>query len=93
MRNWLAETWVVLCYSTRTQLALALGMISFVGIMLMEDLLVSRFELHRPLAPLTDVVRDALLRRHDKAAWMALGGFLLVAIRIFRKDRRRVLDQ
>jgi len=39
----------------------------------------------------TDVIRDALVRRYDKTAWMALGGFLLVAIKAYRKDRRRLL--
>jgi hypothetical protein len=48
-------------------------------------------EQHGPMAPLTDVIRDALKHRYDKVAWMALGGFLLVAIRAYRKDRRRLL--
>jgi hypothetical protein len=91
VRDWLAEMWVVLCYSTRTQLALAFGMTFFVGIMLVGDLLVGRVELHGPTAPLTDVIRDALRHRYDKAAWMPLGGFLLVAIKAFRKDRRCIL--
>ncbi len=91
MRDWLAEMWVVLCYSTRTQLALAFGMAFFVGILLMGDVLVGRFELHGPLAPLTEAIRDALMHRYDKAAWTALGGFLLVAIKTYRKHRRRLL--
>ena len=91
MRDWLAEMWVVLCYSTRTQLALAFGMAFFVGVLLMGDVLVGRFELHGPLAPLTEAIRDALMHRYDKAAWTALGGFLLAAIKTYRKDRRRLL--
>lgn len=91
MRDWLAEMWVVLCYSTGTQLALAFGMTFFVGIMFMGDALVGRLELHGPLAPLTDVIRDALMHRYDKAAWVALVGFVVVATKAFRRDRRRLL--
>jgi len=91
MRDWLTEMWVVLCYSTRTQLAIAFGMTFFVGIMLMGDALVGRVELHGPLAPLTDVIRDALMHRYDKAAWVALVGFFVVATKAFRRDRRRLL--
>jgi hypothetical protein len=72
VRDWLAELWVVFCYSTRTQLALALGVAFFAGIMLMGDALVGRIELHGSLAPLTDVIREALMHCYDKAAWMAL---------------------
>jgi hypothetical protein len=91
VRDWLAELWVVFCYSTRTQLALAFGVAFFVGIVVMGDVIVGRVELHGPLAPLTDAILDAIMHRYDKAAWTALGGFLLVAIKTYRKDRRRLL--
>lgn len=57
----------------------------------MGDVLVGLVELNGPLAPLTDVTRHALMRRYDKAAWMALGGFSVVAVKAYRKDRRRLL--
>jgi uncharacterized membrane protein len=91
VRDWLAELWVVFCYSTRTQLALAFGVAFFVCIMLTGDVLVGRVELHGSLAPMTDVIREALMHRYDRAAWMALSGLLLVAVRAYRKDRRRLL--
>lgn len=91
MRDWLAETWVVLLCSTKTQLALAFGLIFFVGILAMGDMLVARLALHGPLAPLADVIRDRLMDRYEKAAWVALIGFIVVAIKAYRKDRRRLL--
>lgn len=91
MSDWLAEIWVVLCHSTRTQLAIVLGAIFFVGILLMGQLLVSGLALHGLMAPLTDVVRDRLMHRYDKVAWVALVSFFLLAIKFYRKDRRRLL--
>ncbi len=91
MRDWLEEILMVLSHSTRTQLALACAFIFFFGFLLLGQALVGRVEFHGPLAPLTDVIRDALLHRYDKAAWIALGSFLLLAIKLYRKDRRRLL--
>lgn len=91
MNDVLAEAWVVLCYSTRTQLAIICGAACFVGILLAGQSLVGGLELDGPLAPLTDVVRDRLMHRYDKAAWIALGSFWLLAIKFYRKDRRRLL--
>jgi len=91
VRGWLTETWVVLCHSTRTQVALALGVLCFVGTLVMGELLVGGLELQGPLAPLTDVVRDKLLHRYDKAAWVTLFGFIVAAVKAHRKDRRRLL--
>ena len=91
MRDWVSEVLVVLCHSTRTQLAIALGLIFFASTLLMGHVLVDGLELRGPVAPMADVIRDALMHRYDKAAWMALGGFLLVAIKAYRKDRRRLL--
>lgn len=91
MSDVLAEAWVVLCYSGRTQLAIICGAAFFVGIVLAGQSLVGGFELHGSLAPLTDVVRDRLMHRYDKAAWIALGSFWLLAVKFYRKDRRRLL--
>lgn len=81
----------MLCYSTRTQLAIIFGAAFFVGILLAGQSLVGGLELHGPLAPLTDVIRDRLMHRYDKAAWIGLGSFWLLAIKIYRKDRKRLM--
>jgi hypothetical protein len=91
MRDIVEEVWVVLCHSARTQLAIFFGLGFFIGILLVGDVLVGGLELHGPLEPLTDVIRDRLAHRYDKAAWFALGSFLLLAVRFYRKDRKRLL--
>lgn len=91
MHDVLEEIWIVVRHSTRTQVALALAVIFFVGFMLVGQVLVGRFELYGVMAPLTDVFRERLLHRYHKAAWIAFLGFLLLAFRLYRKDRRRLL--
>lgn len=81
---------MVFCLSKKTQLALALGVVFFSGILLVGEVFVGGLELHGHLKPLTNVVRDSLMHRYDKAAWVALGSFLLLAIKTYRKDRRRL---
>ena len=78
MSDWLEKFWIVLCHSGRTQLAIAVGLFFFVVILLMGQILVGSLELQGPLATLTDVVRDKLMHRYDKAAWSALASFALV---------------
>lgn len=91
MNDIFAEAWIVLCYSTRAQLAIICGAVFFVGILLTGQSLVGGLELHGPLAPLTEVFRDQLMHRYDKAAWIALGSFWFLAIKFYRKDRKRLL--
>ncbi|MBX9848160.1 MAG: hypothetical protein K2X64_02610, partial [Rhodocyclaceae bacterium] len=91
MKDWLAEILVVLAHSSRTQFAIVLGMVSFVGLMVAGDYFVGRIELHGALAPLTDVVREKLFHRYDKAAWASLAACLLLAVKLYRKDRKRLL--
>lgn len=91
MSDWFDEIWMVLCHSSRTQLAIAFGLFLFVGVMLMGPVLVGSLELLGPLTALTDIVRDKLMHRYDKAAWVALASFGLLAVKTYRKDRRRLL--
>lgn len=91
MRDWMEEVLMVVAYSTRTQLAIVFGVVFFVGFLLAGQVFVGRIELHGFLEPLTNVIKDRLLHRYDKAAWIALGSFLLLAVRAYRKDRRRLL--
>lgn len=91
MGDWLTEFWVVLCHSRRTQLAIAFGVLLFVGIMAMGRVMVDGLDLHGPLAAVTNVVREALLHQYDKVAWAALGSFALLAVKFYRRDRRRLI--
>lgn len=89
--SWLEELIIVLAYSKRTQLAIWLGFISFVVILIAGEYFVGRLSLQGPLAPLTSAIREALMDRYDKAAWASLGGSLLLAIKSYRKDRKKIL--
>jgi hypothetical protein len=91
MKDRVIEFLVVVSYSTGTQWALVVGMLSFVGLMLAGEYFVGRLQFEGLLAPLTEVVREHLFRRYDAAAWSALGGCLLVAAKRYRKDRKRLL--
>lgn len=91
MMAWLDEFLFVLAYSKRTQWAIWLGAISFAVILVAGEHFVGGLNFHGPLSPLTDVVRETLLDRYDKAAWSSLGAFLLLATKCYRRDRKRVL--
>lgn len=92
MVNWFMEFLLVLSYSRRTQVALVLSVVSFFGALLLGEQLVSGVELHGPLAPLTGVLQDKLLHRYDKLAWFGLLSFLGLAVKLFQKDRKRLLQ-
>ncbi len=89
--SWLEELLYVVAYSKRTQLAIWLGLISFVVILAVGEYFIGRMTLQGPLAPLTEAVRGMLFERYDKAAWISLGSFLLLAIKCFRKDKKKLL--
>lgn len=91
MGDRLLEVLVVLGHSTRAQLAIVLGVTFFVGLMLAGHLLVGRLELPGLLSAVTEALRAHLMQRYDMAAWAALGGFASVAIKAYRRDRRRLL--
>jgi Na+-transporting NADH:ubiquinone oxidoreductase subunit NqrE len=89
--SWFEEFLVVLAYSQRTQWAIGLGMVSFVVILTVGDYFAGHLSLQGMFAPLSDAVREALLGRYDKSAWSSLGAFLLLAVKCYRKDRKRLL--
>jgi len=91
MADWFAEILFVLSYSWRTQVALALAVISFFGALLLGHFMVSGLEFHGPLAPLTAVIQDKLLHRYDKLAWFGMLSFLGLAVKLYQKDRKRLL--
>lgn len=91
MNGFLEEVWVVISHSTKTQLAIAFGLISFISLLLLGEVMVGRIEFHGALAPMTDVVKEKLMHRYDKAAWAALASFILLAFKTYRKDRCRLL--
>lgn len=92
MANWFLEFLLVLSYSRRSQVALVLAVTSFFGALLLGEHLVSEVELHGALAPLTEVIQEKLLHRYDRLAWFGLLSFLGLAVKLFLKDRKRLLQ-
>jgi hypothetical protein len=85
------EFFIVLAYSRRTQIALWLGTLFFVTTLITGTFLVGDLEFHGVLAPLTEPVRAALGQRFERLAWGTLGGFVMLAVRFYFKDRKRLL--
>lgn len=89
--SWFEEFLVVLAHSSRTQWAISLGIVSSIATLVMGNYLVSHLSFHGVLAPLAETVREALQDRYDKAAWSSLAAFFLLAVKCYRKDRKRLL--
>lgn len=89
--SWFGEFLVVLAHSSRTQWAIFLGLVSFITILVVGNYLVGHLSFQGILAPLAVAVREALQDRYDKAACSSLGAFFLLAIKCYRKDRKRLL--
>ena len=92
MAAWWAECLYVLACSRKTQVALALAVISFFGTLLLGHYIVSGVEFRGPLASLTGAMQDKLLHQYDRVAWFGLVSFLALAVKLFRKDRKRLLS-
>lgn len=91
MNSFLEKVWVVISHSTNTQWAIAYVLISFVSLLLLEEVMVGRIELHGALATLNDVATEKLMHRYEKAAWAAVGCFALLVCKTCRKDGSRLL--
>lgn len=88
---WFEEFIIVLAYSGRTQLAIFFGVMFFFSTLILGDLFSSSLVPHGVLAPLADSIRPIILHRYEHAAWGILLGFLLLAVKCYRKDRKRLL--
>ena len=92
MREALEELLIVLAYSAKTQVAILFGLVFFVVTMSIGHYFSTHLEMHGVLAPLTEMVRDNISRRYDKAAWGTLLALLLLAAKSYKKDRKRLLQ-
>jgi hypothetical protein len=92
MRDYFTEILMVLAYSSRTQMAIILGIIGFITINLMGDHYLTNFQLSGQMAGLTDIIKHKLAHRYDKAAWLVLFSFWWTAIKFYRKDKKKFLN-
>lgn len=89
--NFIEEVLIVLAYSTKTQLAIFFGIIFFFVTLALGHHFASTLVFHGMMAPLADTFRPIIEHRYEKAAWVILGSFLLLAYKCFKKDRKRLL--
>ncbi len=91
MANWITEIVYVFCMSKRTQIAFFLGIGFFLFFKFCGAYVLTTFELNGALKGLEEVIKERFLRKYDKAAFISLILFWLLAIKLFLKDRRRLL--
>lgn len=89
MINYLFEIFPIVAFSKRIQWALLFGVIGFFGIKLLGHHIVNDFEISGILAPLTEVIQFRIGQRYDDAAFACLFSSLTMAVRFYRKDRKR----
>ncbi|HHM8124438.1 TPA: hypothetical protein ACRMWJ_003149 [Pseudomonas aeruginosa] len=89
MKDYIAEILYVLALSRRTQVAIFLGVVFFVGISLLGEFYVSKLHFSGPLAGLEQAVIPKLTKQYDKAALVALASFWALAFKFYHRDKRR----
>jgi hypothetical protein len=90
MKDYFCEFLFVLSFSRKTQYAIILGAVGYVLINLVGNYQLHNFHLTEYLEPLSDVVKDKLIGKYDKAAQGCLVSFWLLAIKQYRKDKKRL---
>lgn len=91
MKDYLTGLLHVLILSKRTQAALALGAVLFIGICLFGDFYVSRIHLEGQPSGIEQVVISKLMKRYDKAALIVLISFWALALKFHLRDKHRYL--
>lgn len=89
MPDWLNEFLYILALSKRTQWAIILGCISFIGIHLLGGYMLANLELHGPAKGLQDVIVQKISKKYDKAALITLLLFWALAFKCYLKDKKR----
>lgn len=92
MKDWFFEFLLVLSYSRKTQWAIILGALGYIVINIIGTYMLHDFHLTGLLEPMTDVVKDKLSGKYDKAALGCLGSFWLLAVKLYRKDKKRLYN-
>lgn len=90
MKEYFTEILIVIAYSGRTQAAIIFGMVGFIVISLVGDYYLANFQLVGPMAELTDVIKEMFIHRYDKAAWGVLFSCWWLAVKFYRKDRKKL---
>jgi len=89
VKDWFWGFIVVLSFSKKTQYAIIIGMVGYIVISLVGDHMLNDFQLSGILAPMSDSVKEKLLGKYGKAALGCLVSFWLLAMKLYRKDKKR----
>ncbi len=89
MKDYFTEILYVIALSKRTQVALILGVVFFLGISIVGEFYVSRINFSGSVAGLEQTVIPKLIKRFDKAALIALISFWALAFKFYHRDKRR----
>lgn len=89
MKEYFAEVLYVMAMSKKTQWAIILGIVFFIGISLVGSHLISNLQFSGPLKGLEDAVAGKLLKRYDKVALLALISFWILAFKCYHRDKKR----
>jgi hypothetical protein len=87
----LTELLTVFCASGRTQAAVWVGLLFFIGVQLLGAYALSDFELTLLNAEANAAVKAQFDGNYDKVAWGGLLSFLALGYKHFRKDHKRLL--
>jgi len=90
--SWFEEFIIVLAYSTKTQWTIFFGVLFFFGTLIIGNHFASNIAFQGVLAPFTDAIRPIILHRYEHVAWGCLLSFLLLAFKIYMKDRKRIFN-
>lgn len=93
MKDYFTEILMVINYSGRTQAAIILGAIGFIVINLVGDYYLASFQLSGQMSGLTDIIKEKFAHRYDKAAWAALFSFWWLAVKCYRKDKKKLWNR
>jgi hypothetical protein len=93
MKHYFTEILIVIAYSGRTQAAIILGMLGFIVITLVGEHYLANFHLSGQMSGLTDIIREKIAYRYDKAAWIALFSFWSLAFKLYHKDKKKLWNK
>lgn len=93
MKDYLTDILIVIGYSGRTQAVLILGMFGFIVINLVGEHYLTDFQLSGQFSSLTEVIKNKLAHKYDKAAWGILIGFWWTAFKFYQKDKKKFWNQ
>ncbi|WP_286977972.1 hypothetical protein [Pseudomonas sp.] len=90
MKEYFSEILYVIAISKKTQWAIILGVVFFIGISLLGSHLVSNLHFTGPFKGLENAIAGNLLKRYDKVALFALISFWILAFKCYHRDKRRL---